>query len=391
MRWIHRYIRWFEQHWATPSYGGWVIMGLTACFWLAAANTLAGWLYVLSGTCLALLLLSAWLPMRLLKGIVAKRHPLYPVSVGETLSLTVELERSTTGPFFLQCQDQLPDTFERVPWHTLDWPISQKQYRWNYGVIPQKRGQYHWQTLIFKTAAPLGLLSCDRRRQVPTSVLVYPDVIPLTRCPILDQFAATQSLIPDQNYSNQLGQDGTTRSLRPYRHGDARRLIHWRSSAKFNELRTRELEVIAGESPVIIALNSRDRWSEQTFESAIIAAASLFHYAEQHGISVQLWTAGSGLQNQSLSVLETLALIDCGEAEQDTLPTTPVLWLTESLPSLSALPNGSCTLLWQTDQESKFKTNAQQNAQHEAQADHVIDVHKDLAVQLQQSLARLSG
>lgn len=388
MHWINRYTRWFEQHWATPSYGGWVILGLTAFFWLAAANTLAGWLYVLSGTCLALLFLSAWLPMRLLKGVTATRAPLYPISVGETLSLTVTLERKSLGTCFLQCQDQFPKSFEGISWHTIEWPTHQKQYRWNYGLIPQRRGQFQWQQLRFKTAAPLGLLSCERNRHVPTSVLVYPEVIPLTHCPILDQFAATQSLIPDQNHSNQLGQDGTTRSLRPYRHGDPRRLIHWRSSAKFNELRTRELEVIAGESPVIIALNSCDRWSEETFESAIIAAASLYHYAEQQGISVQLWTAGSGLQTQSISVLETLALISAGETEQFQLPTAPVLWLTESSPGISELPSGSCTLRWEVDDASVRPQDEGLN--NNVSADHVIDYHKDLALQLQQQTERKS-
>jgi len=354
-----------------------VIIGLTACFWLAAANTLAGWLYVLSGTCLALILLSAWLPMRLLRGITATRQPVYPVCVGETLSLTVNLERASAGTVFLQCQDQLPACFEQIPWHTVEWPTHQQQYPWNYGVIPQKRGQYHWQTLQFKTAAPLGLLSCERWRQIPTSVLVYPEVIPLTHCPILDRFAAIQALMPDQHHSNQLGQDGTTRSLRPYREGDPRRLIHWRSSAKFNELRTRELEVIAGESPVIIALNSGDRWSEETFESAVIAAASLYHYAEKQGISVRLWTAGFGLQNQSIEVLETLALIESGETEQYELPTTPILWLTESIQDQVNLPKGSQMIMWPAEQ--------QQPSQNEDPATLVIHHHQDLAIQLQQN------
>jgi hypothetical protein len=191
----------------------------------------------------------------------------------------------------------------------------------------------------------------------------------------LDKFAATQALIPDQHHSNQLGQDGTTRSLRPYRQGDPRRLIHWRSSAKFNELRTRELEVIAGESPVIIALNSGDRWSEETFESAVIAAASLYHYAEKQGISVRLWTAGFGLQNQSIEVLETLAVIESGETEQYELPTTPILWLTESIQDLANLPNGSQMIMWPAEQ---------QPSQNEDPATLVIHHHQDLAIQLEQ-------
>ncbi len=382
MRWINRYTHWLEQHWAIPTYGGWVILGLTASFWLAAANTLAGWLYVLSGTCLALLLLAAWLPMRLLRGISVTRASLYPVSVGETLSLSVTLERRTPkGPLVLQCQDQLPASFETVPWKTLEWPV-QEQYRWTYGVIPRQRGYYQWRHLTLRTGAPFGLFSCQRERLSPASVLVYPEVIALNQCPILDEFSADQGRLPEQQHARQLGQDGTTRSLRPYRHGDARRLIHWRSSAKFNELRTRELEAIAGDSPVIIALNSSDRWSPKAFESAIIAAASLFHYAQQQRIPVQLWTAGSGIQQQDIAVLETLALLTFNEAEQYNPPVTPVLWLTESPHSISSLPDGSRTILWHTDQD------VASHSRHQVAL--VINSHQDLEAQLQQGTTKHS-
>lgn len=382
MHWISRYIRWLEQHWTRPTYGGGVILGLTACFWLAAANTLAGWLYVLSGTCLALLFVAAWLPMRSLQGITAKRSPLYSVSVGESLSLTVVLERhNSKSSLLLQVQDQLPSTFKKLPWYTIEWS-TQQPYRWTYSVSPQARGYYQWKILKLKTGTPLGLFSSQRHRICPASVLVYPEILPLTRCPILDEFAAAQARLPDQRHSQQLGQDGTTRSLRPYRHGDARRLIHWRSSAKFNELRTRELEVIAGDSPVTIALNSGDRWSHDAFESAVTAAASLFHYAQQQGLSVQLWTARSGALQQDISVLETLALVESGEDEQFTLPTLPVLWLTESPQSLSNLPQDSRVIFWQSQQNS---------ADYELQkVDIVINPHHELVNQLQQGLTRRS-
>ena len=120
---IKRYTRWLELHWATPAYAGWVILGLTACFWLAAANTLAGWLYVLSGTCLAVLALAAFLPMTLLKQVSLSRSPVYPVSVGETLSLSVNLTcKPKAHSFYLQCavsdplfDSPLPGTRKELP------------------------------------------------------------------------------------------------------------------------------------------------------------------------------------------------------------------------------------------------------------------------------------
>jgi uncharacterized protein (DUF58 family) len=68
MKFAQTPLKWLEAHAAVPAYGGWVLMGLTFCFWLAATNY-DGWLYVLSGLGVALLLLSAIMPMQMLKGL----------------------------------------------------------------------------------------------------------------------------------------------------------------------------------------------------------------------------------------------------------------------------------------------------------------------------------
>jgi len=47
--------------------------------------------------------------------------------------------------------------------------------------------------------------------------------------------------------------EGLTRSLRPYRLGDPTRLIHWRTSARYGELRVRELEVMTGGKKLLSA------------------------------------------------------------------------------------------------------------------------------------------
>lgn len=51
---------------------------------------MAGWLYVISGTSFALLAIAAVLPVRSLKPLEVHRRPIEPVSVGN--QLTIELE-----------------------------------------------------------------------------------------------------------------------------------------------------------------------------------------------------------------------------------------------------------------------------------------------------------
>jgi uncharacterized protein (DUF58 family) len=56
---------------------------------------MAGWLYVISGVCLALLGVSVFLAPRSLKNLVVKRAPIPPVTVGDELSIEIEIYNPT--------------------------------------------------------------------------------------------------------------------------------------------------------------------------------------------------------------------------------------------------------------------------------------------------------
>ncbi|NJO50369.1 MAG: DUF58 domain-containing protein, partial [Leptolyngbyaceae cyanobacterium RM2_2_4] len=46
---------WLETRWVKPAFSGWLLAGLSLFFFAAATNTMAGWLYVISGVIFALL------------------------------------------------------------------------------------------------------------------------------------------------------------------------------------------------------------------------------------------------------------------------------------------------------------------------------------------------
>jgi len=80
---IHqRLTDWLETHWLTPAYSGWLMAGLALFFFGAATNTLAGWLYVISGVMFALLVVAVVLPERSLRRLQLTRRPIEPVSAG---------------------------------------------------------------------------------------------------------------------------------------------------------------------------------------------------------------------------------------------------------------------------------------------------------------------
>jgi uncharacterized protein (DUF58 family) len=342
---------WLENRWVTPAYSGWVLGGLALCFFGAAINTMAGWLYVLSGVSFALLGMAAVLPARSLFGLNVRRKPLQPVSAGDQLTIELQIENQTSQPkTLLQVQDLLPFVLGQPVQTPVEIIPPHESYQWVYYHPTQRRGVYRWHTVQLRTATPLGLFWCHRRREVPATAIVYPTVLPLTTCPLVDEMRqkdSAQFYSQDQRF--QTATEGLTRSIRPYRLGDPTRLIHWRTSARYGELRVRELEVIRGGQEIIICLDSAGTWQPDDFEQAVIAAASLYFYAHRQQLNVKLWTGGSGLVQGDRVVLEALAATEAGEEPSDSdPPKCPSIWLSQNPLSRSALPTGSRWVLWPT-------------------------------------------
>ncbi len=339
---------WLETHWTTPAFGGWLLAVLALCFFGAATNTMAGWLYVLSGTILALLVLSAILSVRSLSQIQVRRHPIQPVSAGDDLTIEVIIENKSKSPkTLLQIWDIVPLVMEKPKNTAIEAIAPQGEYHWTYYLTTQQRGMYHWHEIELRSGSPLGLFWCRRTQEVPAKAVVYPQILPLNHCPLIDTIGQEES---DQKQSDrrfQAASEGVTKALRPYRYGDPMRMIHWRTSAKYDEFQVRELEVVTGGEDIIICLDSGSAWKDDNFEQAVIAAASLYFYASQAQLNVKLWTAKTGLIYGNRTVLETLAAVSKEEDHQEhILPKIPLIWLTENPESFDHLPLGSRWLLF---------------------------------------------
>ncbi len=379
---------WLETHWVNPAFAGWLLGGLATFFFLAGTNTLAGWLYVISGVSFALLLLGAILPERSLRAIQVSRRPISPVSVGDVLTIELQIsnQASRQARSLLEVVDVLPaalglaksQVLERLPPAGID--------RWTYTTAPVvRRGIYRWQQVHLRTAAPLGLCWCRRLRQVRAVAVVYPTVLPLARCPLVDELGRDTSRqrhsLAEQFRSDQ---QGITRALRPYRWGDPIRLVHWRSSARYGELRVRELERATGTQDLVIALDQRCPWEVQDFEQAVSAAASLYFYALRQNLNVRLWSAETALIQGNRPVLEALAAIQpasLGKSGESAPPSLPMVWLT-TRPSTLGLPSGSRLVLW----------GGQANAPIDAQGiglHLLIQAEQPLQGQLQRLLSRI--
>ncbi|MGK7933524.1 MAG: DUF58 domain-containing protein [Microcystaceae cyanobacterium] len=349
--------QWLETHWVTPAYAGGLLIAIAFCFFGAAANTMAGWLYVLSGMMIALVILGAILPLRSLKFLQVSHRSPTPVSAGQDLTIEWEIRNSGKTPVSLvELIDQVPTSLSS---HPQTFPLEKippnTTLHRTYYLSTQQRGIYQWQTIEIRSGSPIGLFWCRRSRKSPLKAVVYPQILPLNTCPIIDSLGEEDNLKLQSNHHYHAANEGLTKTLRPYRYGDAMRLIHWRSSARFEEFKVRELEVVTGTQEVIIGLDSHSAWNLAAFEQAVIAAASLYFYASRCQLNAKLWTAGTGLIQGNRAVLETLAAIMPEERDSRSLfPKTPIIWLTQSPMTLDSLPLGSRWLLF-SDAESDLQ------------------------------------
>ena len=380
---INRLNHWLETHACTPAYGGLLLGGIAFCFFAAATNTMAGWLYVISGLIFALLGIAAVLPTRTLKQIQIRRNSISPVSMGDQLTIELEIENKSLKPkTLLQIQDILQSELGTIVKTPVEIINPQSIYHWVYYHPTQKRGVYRWHEVQLRTATPLGLFWCSRSWQAPAVAIVYPIVLPLTTCPLTDKIGRDESA---QLFSDRLSHSASediTRALRPYRTGDPTRLIHWRTSARYGDLRVRELEVFTGSQDIIICLDSATSWHFDDFEQAVIAAASLYFYAQKTQLNVKLWTAKTGLLQGNQVVLAALAATTAGEdADAGKPPTLGLIWLTQNPASLNTLPLGSRSILWQPAAE-----NDSAKSVTPSHSGIVIDQTQPLQSQLQQPL-----
>ena len=349
---------WLEKTWATPAYGGWVLIGIALSFFGAATNTMAGWLYVLSGILLSLFVLNIFICINNLKQIQLTRSKIQAVSAGD--ELTVELKVKNTSKKnknLIEIIDNIPLELSAKINYKIENLPSEKEVKLVSYIHTKKRGIYYWHNLQLKTAAPFGLFYSSRYCSIESKAIVYPEVLPLQSCPLIDTIGNEEAKQKQSEKLYQNATEGVTKALRQYRYGDAIRLIHWRSSARFGDLQVRELETITGGEEIVICLDNSCDWQPEYFEIAVIAAASMYFYASRQQLEVRLWSADKGLVRGNQVVLETLAGVDFGVNTHHEIPELPLIWLSQNPDSISKLPLTSRYLMFLSPHEKIKASN----------------------------------
>ncbi len=184
--------------------------------------------------------ISSWIYARRgLRDVRADYRILNPrTHVGEVLQATYRVENHDRfAKPWIECWNEstLPAS---LPGRVVGIP-KRGTRQWLAKVTLTRRGSYRFGALRVRTGDPFGLFSTEMMVGQPTSIVVFPAVVPLPH------WRLPPSPI-----------DGTTRArrrlevvtplvagVRPYVHGDAINRIHWLSSARHGELHVKEFDL----------------------------------------------------------------------------------------------------------------------------------------------------
>jgi uncharacterized protein (DUF58 family) len=232
------------------------------------------------GVFVALLPLLALVLAARTRRIVRVERELEParVPVGADVSVAMQLQGGALLGA-LRLVDAVPDAAgpqaDAPPRFTVHRLSSRGTAALTYPLRPVLRGVHRVGPVTGTAADPLGLAEFERELAGADRLLVLPRVVPLRGLP---PAVGAGEGTPGAALAHQ-GQGASDVLIRPYRQGDELRRVHWRSSARHDELMVR-LEERPWRGGMTLLLDRRDaahrgRGADSSLEFAVSLAASV--------------------------------------------------------------------------------------------------------------------
>ena len=285
-----------------------VLAGVAGLLILAGSTAQAGWLFVLAAGVAGLVLVSFFWPHRLKNVIVSRQLPA-TVQAGETFPARLHIangSKRTLSP--MRITDQIPglaplDVSLLRPLGPAGSAASSVR------VEALRRGVHEGGSVTLRSGAPFGIVMSKRKLEVPARIIVTPRTVHLRSFPL--DLASTS--YGGEEEALRTGPGDEFLGVRPYRSGDPRRAVHWRSTARAGQLIVREYQepsrlaveiIVAGLAP------SDDPHS--SFETVVSAAASTarFMISLGHPLTLAFFTTEGPERREVISdrsILEALA------------------------------------------------------------------------------------
>ncbi len=219
------------------------------------------------------------------------------VPAGEPAAITLRVRSSSHVPTgVLRLQDVIEQANGRHPRFTVDARRGRWERRTTYRIRPRRRGRLTIGPLIAHTEDPFGCVAMTHVVAPVQEVLVTPPVSPLPAIRLPGEWRGSGELRPRS--TTIAGQEDVT--VRPYQRGDDRRRVHWRASARYDQLMVRQEELPWHYRATLVLDTRADGFSawpgatnggrDDPFEWAVRAAASIGAHLISRSVAIRLLT-----------------------------------------------------------------------------------------------------
>ena len=271
---------------------GWKFISLTTIVGLAAINTGNNLLYLLVGSMLSFITASGVLSEFMLRKVSMERT--FPKHIfarqAAPVSVAVTNRKKRIASFCLLIEDFTQENPMEQRRFLLKIP-AQSTETITYPVVFKQRGMHRPGKIRISTRYPFGFfLKSATFIEVDDELLVYPAIEKLQPA----DFPNQSSFLGDDGASKR-GRGSEVHSIRDYVHGDESTRIHWKSTAKFARLMTKEFEEERRKKiAVILDLSSPSKKMPLNFyqdvEQAVSLAASYITHFIKNDLQLQLIT-----------------------------------------------------------------------------------------------------
>lgn len=276
------------EFWILPVFAG---AALAYAAWLQ--EPVLWFLTYLSLLCAVLILVYKWRDWRGIEIVRTFRTRQQILEAGSEVRVMLVAKVSSYLPWpWLVVKDNLPaDLANKVtgrPGGNMVWAWLGGTRYVTYNLRQLPRGIFYWKSVFVQSGDPFGMVTYENRIWIDDKLVVYPRTVPLSA---FSFFPRRQEGTVARKAVNQ----GETQlvGVREYKPGDRLSLIHWKATAKTNELHSKEFDPLMMSSSLVVLDCSAEAWGREggpDFEEAVSVAASLVKAALLQRIPVRFYS-----------------------------------------------------------------------------------------------------
>jgi len=282
---------------------GWYYLLVLSLVFLAAMLREVNLLLILAGMLAGPLLFSWRLAATTLRQLRLRRKMPREVCAGDLLVVSVELanQRRRLGAWAVAVEDPVrrqsngltEEMFAPAVFFTYV-PAGQSRKMVYRGRLT-RRGRYQLGPWRVSTRFPFGLVSCTLTLGEPQWLTVFPRLGRLTQGWIARRLETFEGTSRRERQPSRMS--GDFYGVRPWRHGDSPRWVHWRSSARQGTLVVRQFEQLHNRDVAVLVdlwqpASPREEHAENVELAVSLAATLMDDICRKGGSNVLLMLGG---------------------------------------------------------------------------------------------------